>query len=67
MNHQHTSILNIIEERASKNPDDHGISFLNNSGEVTESYTIGSLVEKSHQLSLHFQKFNPKGKRFLLL
>ena len=67
MNHQHTSILNIIEERASKNPDDHGISFLNNAGEVTESYTIGSLVEKSHQLSLHFQKFNPKGKRFLLL
>ena len=67
MNHKHTSILNIIEERASKNPDDHGISFLNNSGEVTESYTIGSLVEKSHQLSLNFQKFNPKGKRFLLL
>ena len=67
MKHQHTPIMNIIEERASKYPDDHGISFLNNSGEVTESYTIGSLVEKSHQLSLHFQKFNPKGKRFLLL
>ena len=67
MKHQHASIMNIIEERASKTPDDHGISFLNGLGEVTESYTIGSLVEKSYQLSLHFQKLNPKGKRFLLL